>query len=261
MKLIFLPFFFFLALTLHAQVEKIGHLTYNRIQEAEMDKRAERLRGNAGAFDRGSSIELPFIDDFSTDRFPGNAGGEDELWLDLKAFRNNTYGLNPPTIGVATFDGADEFGYPYDFGAGNAAVPCDTLTSVPVNLDYDASENIWFSFYYQAFGFGERPELADSLVLQFYSASLDQWFWAWSSPGLANNVGQSAEEFTKVFIPVVQERYLNDGFQFRFVNYATPKGALDHWHIDYVHLDRNRQENEVLDDVAFVYPIRTLLSD
>ena len=32
--------------------------------------------------------------------------------------------------------------------------------------------------------------------------------------------------------------YFHDGFRFRFRNKATPSGSLDHWHIDYVGLDK-----------------------
>jgi len=232
-----------------------GPLVDMPMKRLDMEKRVERMRLDPNTNYRGGTMEVPFIDDFSTDKFAGNEDNEPVHWLDHQAFRNETFGMNPPTIGVVTFDGGDEFGYPYDFNASNAGVPCDTLTSVPINLDYDASENVWFSFFYQGKGFGETPDgnQGDSLTLQFYSPNLDQWFHAWSVAGLVMT------EFEQVFVPITQSKYLQNGFQFRFVNYATPRGALDHFHIDYVQLDRNRADNEVIDDVAYVYPIRTLL--
>lgn len=225
------------------------------LKRKDMEQRVERMRLDDQKSYRGGTMELPFIDDFSTDKFEGNEDNEPIHWLDHKVFRNYTFAINPPSLGVVTFDGGDEYGYPYDFSANNTGVPCDTLTSIPINLDYDASEDIWFSFFYQAGGFGESPDPNDndSLTLEFYAPNLDQWFHVWS-------VAESAmEEFEQVFIPITQSNYLRDGFQFRFVNYATPRGALDHFHIDYVQLDRNREDNEVIDDVSFVYPIRTLL--
>ena len=46
-------------------------------------------------------INLPFADDFNqTSYFPENS-----RWTDNDVFVNNTYPINPPTIGVATFDG------------------------------------------------------------------------------------------------------------------------------------------------------------
>ncbi len=230
-------------------------LKYNRQQESEMNKRTERLHLISKNY-RDGSMELPFIDDFSTDKFAGNEEGNPTHWLDFYTFRNYTYGMNPPTLGVVTFDGADEFGIPYNWNAsGNAGVPADTLTAVPINLNYPASDNIYFSFFYQGKGYGETPETGDSLIVEFYAPNLDQWFHAWSVPGSAMT------EFVQVFIPITQERYLMDNFQFRFVNYATPKGVLDHWHIDYVQLDRNRSSNEIIDDVAYRYPAQTLLKN
>lgn len=239
--------------------EVVSPLKYNFAQEADAVARFKRLDSREQK-NRASSMELPFIDDFSTDKFPGNLDGEPDHWLDHYTYRNYTWAMNPPTLGVVTFDGADEFGYPYDFNAGNAAVPADTLTSVPINLDYNVSDNIYFSFFYQGKGYGESPDNSppnevDSLVLEFYAPLLDQWFHAWST------VGASMEEFEKVMIPITTAKYLHDNFQFRFANYASPLGALDHWHIDYVHLDRNRIETEVIDDVAYRFPPRTLLSD
>lgn len=233
----------------------IGPLKYNRHQEVEMKNRAERLR-HISKNERASSMELPFVDDFSTDKFDGNADGEPVHWQDFYAFRNYTYAIDPPTLGVVTFDGADEFGLPYNWNAtSNNGVPADTLTSVPINLDYPASDNIYLSFFYQGKGLGEKPESGDSLTVEFYAPDLDQWFHAWSVPGTIMT------EFEQVFIPITQDRYLMDNFQFRFVNYATPTGVLDHWHIDYVQLDRNRSENEVIDDVAYRYPIHTVLKN
>jgi hypothetical protein len=235
-----------------AQDEQLLPLTYNQIQMQQTLQSIEVAKMlNNGS--RGGTMDLPFVDDFSTDKFPGNSDGEPILWTGRKAFRNLTHGINPPTIGVVTFDGADEFGFPYDFGAGQIATPSDTLQSVAINLDYPASANVWFSFYYQGQGFGEVPEPGDSLVLQFYAPNLDQWFHIWSVPG------SSMETFEKVFIPITQTNYLMNDFRFRFVNYATQTGPIDHWHIDYIQLDQNRAENEIIDDVAYQYPANTLL--
>ena len=58
-----------------------------------------------------------------------------QMWLDNDARINNTLPINVPTIGVATFDGLDETGYPYDFTSETSYGPADTLTSCPINLD------------------------------------------------------------------------------------------------------------------------------
>src|SRR5690554_374216 len=180
--------------------EGTAPLIYNRVQEVEMKQRAERLRENP-VQPRANGMQLPFIDDFSTDKFPGNTDGEPEHWMDLSAFRNYTNAINPPSLGVVTFDGADEYGYPYNFNANNNGVPCDTLTSVPINLEYPASDNIYFSFFYQGKGLREKPEAQDSLTLEFYAPNLDQWFHVWSVPG------SEMTEFEKVIFQITHEKY------------------------------------------------------
>lgn len=237
---------------MHAQDEQLLPLKYHQLQLQQTLKSKEVAKKLNNGF-RGGSMELPFVDDFSTDKFPGNSDGEPVLWTARKAFRNLTYGLNPPTIGVATMDGTDEFGYPYDFDASQIATPADTLQSQAINLDYPPAANVWFSFFYQGQGWGEVPEPGDSLVLQFYAPNLDQWFHIWSVPG------SSMDTFEQIFIPITNTNFLMDNFRFRFVNYATHTGPIDHWHIDYVQLDQNRIEGEDIDDVAYIYPANTLL--
>jgi hypothetical protein len=157
----------------NAQDDQLFPLVHNQVQLQQTLQSIEVAKKlNNGS--RGGSMELPFTDDFSTDKFPGNSDGEPVHWMGRKAFRNLTYPLNPPSLGVATMDGADEYGYPYDFNGGNAGLPADTLESVSINLDYPPSSNIYFSFFYQGKGLGDLPEVNDSLVLQFYAPNLEQ---------------------------------------------------------------------------------------
>ena len=75
------------------------------------------------------NLDLPFVDDFSSNTaYPNQA-----KWLDNKVFVNNTFCLNPYSIGVATFDGLNEQGNPYNNSFANAQGGCDTLTSFPLN--------------------------------------------------------------------------------------------------------------------------------
>ncbi len=107
----------------------------------------------------------PFLDDFSKrGPFPDTA-----LWLDNYVFINRDYPIAPPTIGVATFDGVNEHGYPYDFLASQYSTgKADVLTSKRINLKNKvAGDSIYLSFYYQPQGRGNAPESADSLILEF----------------------------------------------------------------------------------------------
>ena len=105
-----------------------------------------------------------FLDDFSYEgTYP-----DTNLWIDNKVFINRDFAKAPITLGVATFEGLSETGYPYDFTAGSTtSAVADYLTSKPVNLNYPAGDSIYFSFYCQPQGLGNDPEYIDSLVLQF----------------------------------------------------------------------------------------------
>ncbi len=203
-------------------------------------------------------LHLPFIDDFSKNHLPGS---EKVYWEDNYVFINPTYPVAPPTIGVATFDGLDYNGYPYNFENPTAYGGADTLTSCMINLSEDAdgdpyfsSDSISLSFFYQARGLGDEPESQDSLVLEFYDAETDSWTVQWSK------AGQDLSSFYRVYIPIVDDVYFSPDFRFRFRNLATLSGNLDHWHIDVVWIDKNRSINEVgFSDVGFQYPVNQLL--
>jgi hypothetical protein len=50
------------------------------------------------------------------------------IWIDQYVFHNYTHALDPWSLGVATFDGLDETGYPYHFGT-TMTGRADVLTS------------------------------------------------------------------------------------------------------------------------------------
>lgn len=200
------------------------------------------------------SIELPFVDDFSVDHFPGNADNRTILWENRQASHNFGWPMDPPTVGAVSFDGADEFGYPYDWSSGTG--PADTLTSCPINLDGIPDDGMGISFYYQPKGNAfNGPGATDSLVLEFYAPDIDQWFWAWSTIEVSN-----LDTFIFVYEPITKSRYLKDGFKFRFRNYARLQGALSTWNVDYIWVDRNETNQSIfVNDVAFSKQENTLL--
>ncbi|MDL2307996.1 T9SS type A sorting domain-containing protein [Bacteroidales bacterium OttesenSCG-928-B11] len=106
------------------------------------------------------------------------------------------------------------------------------------------------------------------------SIFVDEMLWdqVWTSNGLSLNSWLSEDPrcfFKQVIIPIEDEIYLRDNFQFRFRNYASlddddiPGWAsnVDQWHIDYVRLDcrRTREEYVYPVDVAFVEPTTSFL--
>jgi len=207
-----------------------------------------------------------FLDDFS---YKG-AFADTAFWLDNQVFINRGYGKAPITLGVATFDGLNEFGYPYNFLVSpTSSSSADSLTSKPINLlnyinngnpvNYLVSDSIYFSFYYQPQGLGNAPDLNDSLVLEFTAPGISSWINIWSEQG--SSLAANDSSWKLVMIPVKDIQYFKKGFQFRFRNYATVSGNLDHWNIDYVYLNKNRTISDtIFEDVAFVYNTPSLLN-
>jgi len=207
-------------------------------------------------------LELPFMDDFS-----GYSGVPDSSrWMDAHVFINRNYGIDPISIGVATLDALDGNGSIYP----NAEIDpntfiADHLTSQSLQLEYPASDSIYLSFLYQPEGLGDRPEMHDSLMVDFFDPTLEKWMNVWRIPG------DTLHAFRHAMIPITDERYLKEGFRFRFRNraslprnkdYPDKRANVDHWNVDYVRLDRNRfRTDTVIADVAITDPISSILKD
>jgi len=198
-------------------------------------------------------LELPFFDDFA--RFSLPCYPDQSLWSDSLVYINNSYAVNPPSVGVATFDAVDASGNLYP-QAGTRPFYADALTSRPINLKFLPSDNIYLSFYYQPEGLGEAPEKTDSLLLEFYAPQTGTWHRIWAVPG------DTLQTFRPVILSVTDTLFLQEGFRFRFRNIASlsnftdDPGRIDnddHWHIDYVYLNKGRTPGDTIpDDVAFV---------
>jgi hypothetical protein len=228
-----------------------------------------------------STIELPFIDDFSKS---GQLVPNPDLWSESRSvYINASYAINPPTIGVATFDPFDSKGKIYD-NASSSVFAADTLTSRPIQLAYSPDDSISLSFYFQPEGYGDMPESGDSLTLEFYSPLHDIWDKVWSASVVSDKTIEISYHLTntktvieddsigfKFFwsnIKIEDSKYLNNNFRFRFINYASinihpnfpgRSTASDHWHLDFVYLDKNRTLiNPNIPDIALIdIPNRT----
>ncbi|KPK87023.1 MAG: hypothetical protein AMS27_03465 [Bacteroides sp. SM23_62_1] len=203
------------------------------------------------------TLEIPFFDDFS--KKPGYP--DSTRWIDSYAYINNTYSGDPVSIGVATLDAVNDAG----ILNGDTETPftSDYLTTKPINLRYPGRTDIFLSFFFQPQGLGDEPEEWDSLIVEFYSPSLNKWNRVWSTEG------RPAEAFQQVFIPVIDTIYLQNGFRFRFMNYASlPKSQsfpsynsnVDHWNIDYVYLDTTRSPSmNIVHDVSMITSLPSML--
>lgn len=200
------------------------------------------------------SLELPFIDDFSKDHFPGNEDGLEVYWENLSATLFPGYGLDAPSIGQVVFEGLDALGTPYDFSNPQVYGRADSLISMPINLE--GAESVVLSFYFQPQGLGfAQPQPDDSLTLDFYSPSEDRWVRQWHANG------SSAFPFAQILLEVDEDIFLEDGFRFCFSNYCTLSGSLNHWVVDWIYLGANRStEDDVLVDVGFAEAEHTLLT-
>jgi len=245
---------------LTAQDERILPLHQNSvIKKAIADQKNNHVEMRSSSAP-GDTLFLPFFEDFSTFTVWPDA----DKWTDSSSFVNFNFPLNPPTVGVATFDGINKDGNAYNSTNAGAVGLCDELTSRHLNLlndenglPYNSSDSIFLIFYYQRKGRGDNPETADSLVLHFFNPVSQMWSSVWKTVGAT--VGDT--DFTKVKISITNPDFRQNGFRFRFMNYGAQTGLLDIWHVDYVFLNKFLPPDfDVIRDYAFVYQGFSLLN-
>ena len=246
MKVVLISILLIFAFSASAQ-EEIVPLVYNPTLRA-IYKNASNKQ-NRTRIVKLDTLSLPFFDDFSsTSVYP-----DTRKWTDNYAFINNTFTRDQPTINVATLDGLDEFGMPYDFNGTNGI--SDYLTSHAFDISaLNINSNVFLSFFVQPQGLGEKPDPRDSLIVEFLS--LDSvWHRVWRTPGQANRL------FEQKFIKVDSTKFFHKGFRFRFVNYSSLSGNLDHWHLDYIHFADNRSATDtIINEFAYTVPPTSILN-
>jgi len=196
------------------------------------------------------TLNLPFIDDFSIVSYYPN----ENLWEDNQVYINSDYPQNALSVGVATFDGLNANGSAYDNSSASAYGRADELTSAPLNLyesggvPFGSSDIIMLSFFVQRRGLGDQPEINDSLIVEFLDPINNLWHHQW---GLLGGVADTS--FNRVFIQITDSaKFFHRGFKFRFANYGSLTGNLDHWHIDFVSLRKQFSAADTLiDDIGF----------
>lgn len=210
-----------------------------RIKESNNEFSLLRKKTNSNNLKKTNS--LPFFDDFTQQEYyPDNSN-----WIDNTVYINNNYPIDPISYGVATFDGLDSTGYPYNFLSPTAHGVADYLTSRTIDLS-SPTDSVFLSFYYQPQGYGNKPEMSDSLKVEFFRISDSTWVRKWAAGG------SSTQPFKQVMIPVDTAFHKNN-FQFRFKNIATLSGNVDHWNVDYVYLNDNRNHlDTAINDVALI---------
>ena len=105
--------------------EVISNLNYNQALIA-----TGAARNNTTVSAKRNSLSLPFFDDFANKEVYPKA----DLWVDNFVYINDHLQTNAISYGVATFDGLNQFGRPYNTTTPNAYGTADTLTSLPIDL-------------------------------------------------------------------------------------------------------------------------------
>jgi len=190
-------------------------------------------------------MTLPFWDDFSfnnpkqIDSLENYAS--DSLWqYGRAAWVNTGMAINPPTYKVATFDGIDSVGLPYNLNTPLAKGVADRMVSRPIRMDLvdpAKRDSVFFQFYYQWQGNGEPPDPGDNLSVWFKNDS-SRWINVWTS-------ADTLKTFSKFFlarIPFSDAHYFHSNFQFRIQNFGRLSGPFDTWHIDYVYINNGERE-------------------
>ncbi|MBV6640388.1 MAG: T9SS type A sorting domain-containing protein [Cyclobacteriaceae bacterium] len=185
-------------------------------------------------------LTLPFWDDFSTSKDSPDI----YKWLyGSDVFVNATYGSNAPTYKVATLDGLNGLGGAHR--PNNAFPgPADSLVTHSIDLSQLSAfdkNTVFLSFFWQAFGYGELPDVEDSLKVSFY-ADDSTWVEVWGTNG---GLDKSSTDFQQQIIQVSGNRFFHKNFRIKFESIINRGGPFDTWHIDYVYLNKSRSANDI----------------
>ncbi|MCF2486844.1 T9SS type A sorting domain-containing protein [Dyadobacter sp. CY347] len=194
---------------------------------------AEEEMETPSALRTEATLNLPFFDDFSTTK---TANPNTANWLPGSGvYINNTLSNSQPSLNIATFDGLNASGTPYNLVNPLTQNFTDTLTSQPINLaGRKAADSLYISFQWLAKGLGELPDSSDYFQLEFLSKT-NGWVTAW------RQVGYKLDTIYKnQFVKITDPDYFHNAFQFRFRAYGRNSGYYDTWHLDYVYLNAKR---------------------
>ena len=191
-------------------------------------------------------LSLPFFDDFSkpynlifadTNRWENS----NSVWI------NDGMAIQPPTINVATFDGLNATGMPYNANEVLLTGYADTLMSRPVDLGESTVPlakrgTVYLSFFYQWQGNVEGPDERDFLELSFKSAEENGWETVMT---IYPKSDPDPTVFYDTIIQVSGEQFFHDKFQFMLRTFGRLSGPFDTWHVDYVYLNKGRNINDL----------------
>ncbi|MBN1950140.1 MAG: T9SS type A sorting domain-containing protein [Bacteroidales bacterium] len=241
---------------------------------------AEQEHTETGIPEKAATAPIQFTDGFFEDfsDYRGRVFPREDHFTDRYAYINSSWADSMISLGVATLDACDQYGFPY-YSSDSGVVSSDTLTSQPFEFPEGVPAALYFSFFYQAGGLGDLPEGIlsdgsgeqgeDSLVVDFYAPGEDRWIQKFYT--LDNT---KPNQFNKVEIPLT-DTFRMDGFRFRFRNYTSlpplnqqgiDLGKFendDMWHIDYIRLTDGPTDADTfqLGDIAITKPLLPSLQE
>jgi hypothetical protein len=228
------------ALTLKAQITErpISHLAEKKNQI------------DARLIAQIDTLSLPLWDDFS---YKSNVP-DSSIWLyGQNVFINSGYSYLPPSYQVASLDGFDGQGMPYDNDVTNSGIG-DSLVSQPIDLSaFNVNSNINLSFFWQEGFGGFAPDNQDSLKLSFKNSE-GNWVQV---HGFGGNANTEASLFSQHFERVNDSSFLHAGFQFKFEVSGNLAGDFDIWNIDYIYLNEGNTPVNTQNNAYDSYEDRT----
>ncbi|MCC5946108.1 MAG: T9SS type A sorting domain-containing protein [Bernardetiaceae bacterium] len=182
-------------------------------------------------------LSLPFFEDF----LPHSHLPDTNHWQrGGGVLLNNNMGIRIPSQGIATFDGVDELGVPYEEVNVRLEGYADRLTSHFFDLsEYGEFDSLLISFFWQSAGLGEMPDANDRLILEFQNEE-GEWVEAWRQAG-----GNKDTVFTQTAVHVDDRQFLHEFFRFRFSSYQRLSGPYDVWNLDYIYFDASRDPEKL----------------
>jgi hypothetical protein len=240
LKIFFIVGFLFQAALIYGQITErpIGHLN-NWDSNQQMRQVVVQ-----------DTINIPIWDDFSYN----NQVPDSNIWLHGEhVFINNGYSYLPPSFNVASLDGFDGNGAPYNT-EGNSNGIGDSLVSKAIDLSsYNINSNINLSFFWQEGFGGYAPDFQDSLRLSFKN---NEGNWE-IVHGFEGNGNFERTLFSQHFERINEERFLHEGFQFKFDVTGNLAGDFDLWNLDYIYLNAGNTPVSTEDNAYDSYEDRT----
>ena len=230
---------------------------------------APKAKSSAKFKKQSVTLTLPFWDDFSFtetnySRTNTTAGyPNDSLWENSSNVWIRTgVAIDAPTINVAHLDGLDSIGNPYATDPQENGIR-DVLTSHYIDLSAGQVSpaergSVYLSFFYQWKGNGEAPDKLDNFRVEFKDKDS---VWITAATIVPSSRFQTGI-FYDTLIAVTGDDFFHDEFAFRFVSYGRRSGPFDAWNLDYIYLDKGRNNNDSsFPDGALASPAGPLFGD